>query len=290
MDTAIKTGTSRLAFLDWSRGFAALIMLQGHVFHSFTMPALRDGGPYVLSQFIGGITPAVFLFLTGVTLAFLMDGGERKGVQARERVITAMRRAGYLAMLAVLFRLQLWLFALPQSPWTDLFRVDILNCMALAVGLFSLMAVFQTEDRVKLCAILGVVVAGASPIISQLDWSRLHPFVRAYIVPDAMTFSFFPWAAFVAFGMSAGSILRIMPMEQMHRGMQWAAMLGFGLILGGQYFANLPYSVYAKSDFWIDSPALIIIKLGVILLILAFAVLVNSLLLRLERRLYGRQV
>jgi peptidoglycan/LPS O-acetylase OafA/YrhL len=151
--------------------------------------------------------------------------------------------------------------------------VDILNCMAVAVGLFSLMAVFQTEERVKLCAILGFTVAAASPFISQLDWSRLHPYVRAYIVPDPMEFSFFPWAAFVAFGMSAGSILRIMPMEQMHRGMQWAAMLGFGLILGGQYFSSLPYSIYTKSDFWVDSPALIIIKLGVILLILAFAFL-----------------
>jgi uncharacterized membrane protein len=273
MDTAIKAKTSRLAFLDWSRGLAALIMLQGHVFHSFTAPALWDGGPYVLSQFIGGITPAVFLFLTGVTLAFLMDGSERKGVQPGERVLSAMRRAGYLAMLAFLFRFQLWLFGWPQSPWTDLFRVDILNCMAIAVGLFSLMAVFQTEERVKLCGVLGLMVAVASPIISQLDWSGLHPFVRAYIVPDPMTFSFFPWAAFVAFGMSAGSILRIMPMEHMQRGMQWSALLGFGLILSGQYFANLPDSLYTKSDFWIDSPALTIIKLGVILLILAFAFL-----------------
>jgi hypothetical protein len=273
MDTAIKTTTSRLAFLDWSRGLAALIMLQGHVFHSFTMPALRDGSAYVLSQFIGGITPAVFLFLTGVTLAFLMDGRERKGAPARDRVFSALRRAGYLALLAVLFRLQLWLFGWPHSPWTDLFKVDILNSMAIAVALFSLMAVFQTEERIKLCAVLGLTIAAASPVISQLDWSSLHPFVRAYIVPDAVTFSFFPWAAFVAFGMSAGSILRILPMEHMQRGMQWAALLGFGLIFGGQYFSNLPYSLYSKSDFWIDSPALIIIKLGVILLILAFAFL-----------------
>ena len=76
---ARKTGSSRLAFIDWTRGLGALIMLQGHVFHSFTSPALRDKGAYALSQFLGGIAPAIFLLLTGITLGFLMDGLERKG-------------------------------------------------------------------------------------------------------------------------------------------------------------------------------------------------------------------
>jgi len=55
--------------------------------------------------------------------------------------------------------------------------------------------------------------------------------------------------------------------------MQWAAWLGVVLVVGGQYFGSLPYSLYPKSDFWLNSPALILIKMGVILLILAFAFL-----------------
>ena len=35
-------------------------------------------------------------------------------------------------------------------------------------------------------------------------------------------------------------------------------------------YANLPFSIYAKSDFWLNSPAQTLIKLGVTLLILAF--------------------
>ena len=71
-------------------------MLQGHVFHSFLRTDLREGGPYVFSQFVGGMPPAIFLFLTGVTLAFLMHSGERKGLSGAARVWTATRRAGYL--------------------------------------------------------------------------------------------------------------------------------------------------------------------------------------------------
>ena len=74
-----KTSAYRLEYIDWVRGFGALIMLQGHVFDSFLRPDLRPGGAYVLSQFVGGMPPAIFLFLTGVTLSFLMDSSERKG-------------------------------------------------------------------------------------------------------------------------------------------------------------------------------------------------------------------
>src|SRR6516165_6106970 len=92
----MKPPSQRLLYLDWVRGFAALIMLQGHVFNSFTRTDLRSGGPYVMSQFVGGMPPAVFLFLLGVTFAFLMDSQTRKGVSATGRWLAAMRRSGYL--------------------------------------------------------------------------------------------------------------------------------------------------------------------------------------------------
>jgi peptidoglycan/LPS O-acetylase OafA/YrhL len=264
---------SRLPFLDWTRGLAALIMLQGHVFNSFTKTELRDSGPYVLSQFLGGIPASIFLFLLGLTLSFRMDAGERKGLGPARRVLSGLFRARYLLLVAILFRLQLWIFGLPYSSWRDLFRVDILNSMALAAAVLSVMGLFTTIERARLCAVLGAAIAIASPFISQIDWSHVHPFVSAYILPDYLFFGFFPHAAFVAFGMSAGSILRLLRAEQLERVIMWGSVVGFGLVLGGQYFAGLPFSVYPKSEFWLNSPALTFIKLGVILLILAFAFL-----------------
>jgi uncharacterized membrane protein len=263
----------RLTFLDWSRGLAVVIMLQGHVFHSFNRTDLRTDGPFMLSQFLGGIGPAVFLVLTGITLAFLMDRRERQGFDALARWKFALRRAGYLFSLAFLFRLQLWLFAYPQSPWTALFKVDILNCMGLAIGLMSVMAIFTTAERVRLCAVLGVAIATAAPLVSSIDWSWLPAGVSAYIAPSYDFFAFFPWAAFIAFGISIGSLLRIARADQMNRLMQWGTLIGFALILGGQYFSNLPYSLYPKAEFWLDSPGLIVIKLGVVMIIMAFAFL-----------------
>jgi uncharacterized membrane protein len=262
---------SRLTFLDWARGLAVVIMLQGHVFHSFSRQDLRNDGPFVLSQFFGGIGPAVFLVLTGITLAFLMDGREKQGLGPMARWGAALRRSGYLFTLAVLFRLQLWAFAYPQSSWTNLFKVDILNCMGFAIAVMSIMAIFTTAERVRLCAVLGLVIAAAAPLVSATNWSWLPPEISAYFVPSLQYFAFFPWAAFIAFGISIGSLMRLVEPANMTRVLQWGSLLGFGLIIGGQYFSNLPYSIYPKSDFWLDSPGLIIIKLGVVILVMAFA-------------------
>jgi hypothetical protein len=263
----------RLLYLDWTRGVAAAIMLQGHVFHSFTRTDLRTESPFMLSQFIGGMPPALFLFLTGVTLAFLMSSRERLGWSAPRRIWAAVKRGAYLFGIAFLVRFQLWLFGLPYSQWQDLVKVDILNCMGLAIMLFSLMAVFPTRERIRLCAVLGLGVAGLSPLMTNLDWSGMPQLVRNYLAPSHDFFSFFPWAAFVAFGMSFGSLLRALPSTQVPRAMQWVALSGIVLIAATRWIGDLPYSLYSKADFWLDSPALILIKLGVVMLLLSAAYL-----------------
>jgi len=268
-----KKNSSRLAFLDWARGSAALIMLQGHVTHSFMHDDLRQDAPYVLSQFIGGLTPAVFLFLTGITLAFMMDSRQKAGLTSFQLTKLALRRAGYLALLAIAFRVQMWLFAFGYSPWESMFKVDILNCMAAAVALLAPMAIFTTRERIRFGFITGLLIACAAPLISGAGFASLHPFLRGYIVPDHNSFPIFPWGAYVAFGLSAGSILRSARDEDYLKIMQWASLFGVALITGARYFANLPYSLYPNEDFWLHSPALVLIKLGCLYLLIPFAYL-----------------
>jgi peptidoglycan/LPS O-acetylase OafA/YrhL len=145
--------------------------------------------------------------------------------------------------------------------------------MGFSIAVLSVMALFRTAERIRLCAVLGLGIALASPLISQIDWSPVPWLVRAYLIPDYNFFGIFPWGAYLAFGMSAGSIIRTVPPDAIERSMQWAAVLGGALILACQYFANAPYQIYTKSEFWLNSPAQILTKLGVTLLLLAFAFL-----------------
>jgi uncharacterized membrane protein len=268
-----KKSSTRLAFIDWTRGFAAVVMLQGHVFDSFTRTDLRKQGPFVLSQFLGGMPPAIFLLLTGITFAFLMDSQERQGAKPWQRVVAALKRSRYLFLIAFLFRIQLYVFGFPTSPAAELLRVDILNCMGMAMLILAPMAVFTTLERVRLCTILGLVIAGLSPAISMIPAANLPSILRGYFFPSYNYFGFFPWASFLAFGLAFGSILRVIKPEDMARAMQWTLSIGLGIAGIAYYFSNLPFSIYAKSEFWLNSPAMVLIKLGVTLVMLAVAYL-----------------
>lgn len=268
-----KKNAGRLAFIDWTRGFAALVMLQGHTFDSFTRTDLRDKGPFMLSQFYGGLPPALFLFLTGITFAFLMDSQNKQGKTSWERVVAALKRSRYLFLLAFLFRIQLYVFGFPTSPADQLLRVDILNCMGFAMLMMAPMAVFTTVERIRLCTVLGLVIAGISPVVSMIDGNSFPWLLRSYLVPSYAAFGFFPWASFLAFGMVAGSVIRIVKAEDLGRAMGWFLGIGVGLAVLAHQLSNLPYSIYSKSEFWLNSPALILIKLGLVLALLAIAYL-----------------
>ena len=141
------TPSNRVVFLDWLRGLAAVIMIQGHVFDAFTRPESRNGALFIYSQFFGGEAAAIFLLLTGITFALGMN--LREELPPWRRVTTALRRARYLFLLAVIFRLQNWIFDYPRSHATDLLKVDILNLMGVAAALLAVLALANGIQRVR---------------------------------------------------------------------------------------------------------------------------------------------
>lgn len=261
----------RIIFLDWLRGLAAIVMLQGHTFDSFLQPQLREHPVFIFSQFFGGEAAALFLFLTGITFGLGMN--RRDDLPAWARITGALRRARYLFLLAIAFRLQLWIFALPARPWTDLLRVDVLNAMGATAALLAVMALAHGMQRVRWAMVAGVAMAGLAPVMAGMDTSAVPVAVRDYFVPGEASFSILPWGSYLAFGLAAGSAIPVVRRGEWGRVMQWAALCGFGLLLAGQYFSNLPFSIYPHANFWLDSPALVACKLGIALLLGAVAFL-----------------
>ncbi len=272
MHLGTKKKIARLEFLDWARGFAAVMMLHGHVSHSFTDKSLYEGSHFVLSQFIGGFPPAAFLFLTGVTMAFLMDGADKQQLSGMARLIKSLKRARYLWVMAFLFRIQLYLFGWGQTSTEDLFTVDILNCMGLALTAHSFLVFFPGAARGRVALAIGLAITFLAPLVTH-NWEWLNPNVAHYFVPDARYFSFFPWAAYVSFGIAMGTAIRLSGVDHLQSIMTWSALLATTLIFGSQYFSNLPFTLYENSNFWLDSPALVLMKAGQCLLLLAAAYL-----------------
>ncbi len=253
------------------RGLAVVIMIQSHTFNSFAHPDVRSGGPYVLSQFVGGMAAPLFLFMAGMTLGFQMDGFDRREPTRFGRWVASLRRAGYILLLAFAFRLSNFIAGLNHPDVHDLIKVDILNCMGVALGALAVAAVLEWKARARFAAIAGVAIAAAAPVVSNFPWGGTPELLKEYIAPWPGTghFPFFPFAAYPAFGLAAGAIVKRTTQERLDRVMQWSTLIGFPLIFVAQYFANIPFSLYPRSDFWTDSPALTLIRTGVMLLMLA---------------------
>lgn len=265
----------RFPFLDWMRGLAVIVMIQCHAFNSFVRMDIREGGAYIFSQFVGGMAAPLFLFMAGMTFGFQMESLERREPRTFHRWLVSLRRAGYIMAIALAFRASNWIGSFPNGSVAEIFKVDILNCMALAMGAASVWALFGSANRARAALFGALAIAALSPLMANLPWAGAPPLLREYLVPipGRGRFPFFPCASYLVFGLAAGTIVKCTAADRMERLMQWSLVIGLGAVFTSQYFSNLPYSIYPQSNFWTDSPALIFIRTGAILATMAGAYL-----------------
>lgn len=267
--------TARLAYLDFLRGVAVLIMIESHAFHAFERLDLRQDSAYLLSQFVGGLAAPLFLFIAGIMVGFRIEKRDEEGRRAGERLLDTLRRGGYIFLIAELMLLQQWIFQWRFAAWRHLMRADILNCMALAICVSSVIALLPRQRRPGGALAFGALIAALAPVASAFDWSGAPTIVRDYLIASPGRFAFFPEAAYVPFGMAVGFAIRRAGQQHSETAMKWMALAGLGLIYAGEFGANQPYTLYAHSSFWLNSPCLIAIRTGIMTLGVPVAFLWN---------------
>lgn len=280
--------TKRIAYIDWLRGFACLVMFQTHCYDSWLGGAARDSGFFKLSQ-LGGTLPApMFLFLAGVSFALVTDKLRAKGASANAIARTTILRGGEIFGLGLLFRLQEFLLGQPSAPWTDLLRVDVLNVIGFSLVMMAIACriAAATGGAGNLLRLrrntVAVAVAGASAIalLTPPLWTTWRPhslawWIESYIngvhvfnQPQPWLFPVFPWAAFAFAGLAAGSLLlgdwarRNEALALVAAGAGGAALIAAGLRLDA-----LPVRMYSTYDFWHTSPNFFLARVGVVLIV-----------------------
>src|SRR6266481_9498817 len=142
---------SRLAYIVWLRGLACLLMFQTHCYDAWLGGAARQSTFFMWSQ-LGGTFPApLFLFLAGISFSLVTDKLMQEGLTPGEIAKKTILRGAEIFGLGILFRVQEFLIALGWAPWSDLFRVDILNTIGLSMMLMGLvcwgvLAAFSAAD------------------------------------------------------------------------------------------------------------------------------------------------
>jgi uncharacterized membrane protein len=262
---------ARYVYLDWMRGIAILIMIQTHVFSCFTRADQHEAALYRISQFTGGITAAMFLFVAGIMVGLRIESREDRGYGPLKRMFDVLKRAGYVLAAGVLMLFQEWAEHWSWSNFSYMLQVGILNCIALAIVVSSLIALLPRAKRPGAAIALGAAIAALSPLAHALDWSGVPSLVRNYFVPNPTIFTFFPVAAYVPFGIVAGIVIRRAVELHTETAIRWMAFAGCGLVAAGEFCSNQAYTLYPKVDYWVNSPGLIVIRTGLILLVLVAA-------------------
>src|SRR6516225_1694458 len=130
---------SRLAYIDWMRGLACVLMFQTHCYDAWLGGQARLGDFYMYSQ-LGGTFPApLFLFLAGISFALVTEKLVQKGMSVSKVALTTIRRGAEILGFGLLFRLQEYLIAWGWAPKSDLLRVDVLNTIGVSMMLMGVL-------------------------------------------------------------------------------------------------------------------------------------------------------
>lgn len=139
---------SRLAWIDWMRGLACVLMFQTHCYDAWLGGDARHTTFLQGSQLLGTLPAPLFLFLAGISFALVTDKLIRKNLSPATITRTMARRGAEVLAFGLLFRLQEFLIAWGWAPWSDLLRVDILN----VIGLSMILMALTCGITVKLCS------------------------------------------------------------------------------------------------------------------------------------------
>src|SRR5262249_55243973 len=118
----------------------------------------RKTAVYMWSQLAGTLPAPLFIFLTGVSFAIAAENMGRKGKEPSEIARKAFLRGAMIFGLGLLFRVQEFALGYPAAPWSDLFRVDVLNMLGLSM-MFTSMLYWLTARTLP-----GKVMDQAGPI------------------------------------------------------------------------------------------------------------------------------
>ena len=301
----IQSPVKRLAYLDWMRGLACVLMFQTHCYDSWMSPEAKKSSSLIAWSRLGGTLPApLFIFLAGVSFALVTEKLREKGIARNAVAKQTILRGAEIFGMGLLFRMQEFALGYPWAPWTDLLRVDVLNILGLSIMLMGVLC-WLTAYRSIGVEVASVRAQHAAPLQAQIDyarnfgiiggifaavivamatpplWTTYRPKflpwpIESYIngvhifkEPQPWLFPLFPWSAFAFAGLAVGFFV-FSDMAKRREGLMFAAFGGTGILacVLSVLFDSSRVRLYAVYDYWHSNPDFVLMRCGILLVIL----------------------
>ena len=283
------TTERRLAYIDWMRGLACVLMFQTHCYDAWMSPEAKKDSTLIIWSRLGGTLPApLFIFLAGVSFALVTEKLREKGVERGAIAKQTILRGAEIFGAGLLFRVQEFALGFPWAPWTDLLRVDVLNILGLSMMLMGVLCWAAGSGeiaaaRVRTLAaglLVATVVALATPPLWTTHRPKFLPWplesyingVHVFNEPQAWLFPLFPWSAFAFAGLAVGFFL-FSPFAKKKEALAFTLLgaLGIGASYLSTVFDASRVKLYAAYDYWHSNPDFLLMRCGILLGILFLA-------------------
>ena len=276
----------RLAYIDWMRGLACVLMFQAHCYDSWLTPEWHRTEFVRWTQILGTAPAPLFLFIAGVSVSLTTTRFREKGIGRWQIAKHTILRGAEVFGLGLLFRIQEYALGHKWVPWTDLLRVDILNVLGLSIAFMGALcwlasardAELTRRRSQSLAVLMGTLVALLTPPLWSTWRPRFLPWpLESYIngvhnlgTPQYWLFPIFPWCAFAFIGLATGfAIFSPTAKKNESRLFVWLAVAGALSIALSIAIDASPIHLYALQDYWHASPSFFLLRCGMLLVLLA---------------------
>jgi uncharacterized membrane protein len=277
----------RIAYIDWMRGLACVLMFQTHCYDSWLSPAARKSSSLIIWSQLGGTLPApLFIFLAGVSFALMTEKLREKGIARNAIAKQTVLRGAEIFGLGLLFRVQEFALGYPWSPWTDLLRVDVLNILGFSMMLMGVLCWVTGDGAVAAARIRtlvgGLCSAAVVALVTPPLWTTHRPKflpwplesyingVHVFDKPQPWLFPLFPWSAFAFAGLAVGFYL-FSDFAKRKEGLGFVLLGGAGILACwvSKVFDSSRFRLYAVYDYWHSNPNFVLMRCGILLIILS---------------------
>jgi uncharacterized membrane protein len=276
----------RLAYIDWMRGLACVLMFQTHCYDSWMSPEARKSSSLIIWSQLGGTLPApLFVFLAGVSFALVTERLREKGIERNAVAKQTILRGREVFGMGLLFRVQEFALGYRWSPWTDLLRVDVLNILGLSMMLMGALCWLTANSDVAAARMRNMIaglfaaalVAMATPPLWTTHRPKFLPWplesyingVHTFNEPQPWLFPLFPWSAFAFAGLAVGFFL-FSDFAKRKEALAFAAIGGTGILACALsvLIDSSAVHLFAVYDYWHSNPDFFLMRCGILLIIL----------------------
>lgn len=277
---------NRVIFIDLLRAFAVLNMVQGHTVDVLLANEFRNPDSLIFGAWVfnRGMTAPLFLFSAGMTFTYLFRL-QPAGFKENPRFYKGFKRFLLLVFLGYLIKLPtgnpLYIEFVTEAKWNLFFAADVLQIIGF--GILFLMMWLYIAERIKwndipvLTAATFFVIILA-PLILAFPWHNyMHLSIANYLNRDnGSLFTIFPWVAYIFAGGIFGAYLAHAGKLRDERKLG-KIMLGTGIALVIFSVLNnlLEIKMVGTSTFWANSPNLVLLRLGLVLLLTALIIYIS---------------